>query len=75
MEDSRNAFIGIDFKKMYELKVREKENWDEPVRVFSGDKDITINAPSNREGRVCIRMSDPLPITLLALITHVTVDG
>lgn len=75
MEDSRNAFVGTSFSKMYELKVRQNESWDEPVRVFSGDKDITLSSGSTKEGRVCIRMKDPLPITLLALVTQVTIDG
>jgi hypothetical protein len=75
MENSRNAFVGISFKKLFELKVRKNENWDEPVRVFSGDISVNLASASNRQGSVCLRMKDPLPITLLALVSLVTVDG
>lgn len=75
VEDTRGAFVGPTFDNLYEIKMRENENWGDPIALFSGDKEISFDCGSNKEGRVCVRMSDPLPITLLAIVSEVTMDG
>jgi hypothetical protein len=75
VENTRGAFIGSSFDKMYELKMRSNENWDTPIALYSGDKDMQFNTGSNKTGHVCVRMTDPLPITILAIVAEVTLDG
>lgn len=75
VENTRGAFIGPSFDKLYELKMRSNEPWGAPIAPFTGDKDMQFNTGSDREGHVCIRMADPLPITILAIVAEVTMDG
>lgn len=75
LEATRGAMIGATFKKMYELKMRTVETAGEPIKIYSGDKDMPLNSNSNREGRVCVRMTDPLPVTVLAIVMELTLDG
>ena len=75
VENTRGAFIGPSFDKLYELKMRSHETWGAPITLFTGDKDMQFNTGSDREGHVCVRMSDPLPITILAIVAEVTMDG
>lgn len=75
VENTRSAFIGPSFDKLYELKMRSHETWGAPIALFTGDKDMQFNTGSDREGHVCVRMSDPLPITILAIVAEVVMDG
>lgn len=75
LEGTRGAMIGASFRKMFELKMRSIEKWGEPIKIYTGDKDMPLNTASSRFGRVCVRMSDPLPITVLAIVTEVVMDG
>lgn len=74
VENTRGALIGPSFDKLFELKMRSSEVWGAPIALFTGDKDMQFNTGSDREGHVCIRMADPLPITILAIVAEVTVD-
>lgn len=74
VENTRGALIGSSFDKLYELKMRASEPWGAPIAIFTGDKEMAFNTGSDREGHVCIRMADPLPITILAIVAEVTLD-
>jgi hypothetical protein len=75
VENTRNAYIGSTFDTLYELKMRSNENYDTAIALFSGDKTISLTGGSTRQGRVCIRMSEPLPITVLAIVSKVALDA
>lgn len=65
---SRAPFIGPNFEDMVEMKQREDENMGEPTQMLTGD--IRTNTPAswNSHGRVAIRLLDPIPLTILAII-------
>lgn len=69
--ETRGAMVGPSFDKLNELKMRATEGWGEPIDMFTGDKKINISAGWSTEGRVCIRMAEPLPITVLAVVPQV----
>jgi hypothetical protein len=75
VEDSRGIFAGRDESNLVEYKQRAQEGYDDPVALLTGVADILIAATWSKEGRVFVRQSDPLPLSILAAIPEVTVGG
>lgn len=67
-DDSDNALEGLD-----ELKIRNEEDYDDPVDLFTGTESVVIKSEWNSNGRVFIRQVDPVPISVLAVVPSVTV--
>lgn len=57
------------------IKWRQDEDWDDANAMTSNDKDITVKSNWNKEGRVYFRQTEPLPTTILAIITYYEVGG
>ena len=70
LQDTRACLAGPDSGRLTEVKFRSTEDYDEATRLFSGDKEIFMRPGELREGRVFIRVSDPLPITVAAIIAR-----
>jgi hypothetical protein len=75
-EDSRGGFVGPrpptdddtdPLEDLYEFKVRNTENYDDPVALTTGTFEINIEPQWNSNGRVFVRQVDPLPLAILAL--------
>jgi hypothetical protein len=62
-EDEDSDFLG----GLTELKVRENENYDNPIGLVTGTEDVNIRPEWNSNGRVFIRQTDPLPLSVLAV--------
>ncbi len=75
VDNSRGLLVGGDFNNMYELKMRSTENYGNAIALYTGDLSFNIPTGSNIYGRVCIRVKDPLPCNLLAVISEVALDG
>ena len=43
--------------------------------MLTGDKDVTLPPDWNKDGKYIVRLEDPVPLTVLALIPDVTVGG
>lgn len=71
VENSRGAWVGPRRDKMREFKWRSTENYDEPTRLFTGDKELEIYSEPTREARLVIQQRDPLPLTVLAIMAVV----
>jgi hypothetical protein len=76
VEDSRGVWVGpkppvdeaTDFLSgLTEVKVRNDEGYDEPVDLRTGTIDVNIQSEWNSNGRVFIRQTDPLPLSVLAV--------
>ncbi|MDQ0628072.1 hypothetical protein QFZ44_000648 [Pantoea agglomerans] len=72
---SRGVFAGTDGKNMYEYAQREYEFYDRPVDDATGTIDIDIDANWGKGGRIYVKQSDPLPLSILAVIPSITVGG
>jgi hypothetical protein len=48
---------------------------DEPVALFTGDKEIPFPKGWNKDGRVYIRQNQPLPMTVLAIIPRIKTNN
>ncbi|HHK8874966.1 TPA: hypothetical protein ACQZB3_000546 [Escherichia coli] len=72
---SRGVLAGTDGKNMYEYAQREYEFYDRPVEDATGTIDINIDANWSKGGRIYVRQSDPLPLSILAVIPSISVGG
>lgn len=72
---SRGVFAGTDGQRLFEYPQREFEFYDQHVEDATGVIDLAIDANWSKGGRVYIRQTDPLPLSVLAVIPSVTVGG
>ena len=75
LEDTRELWIGPDIDHLVQVPFRTDEGYEEATRLYTGDKRVTIRSSWGTNGRVVIRQSDPLPITVLAIIPEVSPGG
>ena len=68
---SRGLWHGPKFDNLTEAKQRSSEDYDEPTQLLTGDLELTTPSEWNKNGRLCFRQRDPLPMTLLAVIPDV----
>jgi len=71
LEDSRGGWLGTGFNDLYELKMRSNEAYGVPIALYTGDKEMQFNSGPSVKGRLCVRMSEPLPITVLGIVAEV----
>lgn len=73
--ESSGIFAGPAFDRLTEYKQRTDEPYGSPPRLISGSIDHMIEGDWNTDGQVCVRQSDPLPLTLLSLVSEIAVGG
>ena len=69
--NSRGGMIGPDFDNMFDVVNEGRDTWDDPLELFSGDQQDTIDGHYDDGGNVCYRQSDPLPVTILGLVPNI----
>lgn len=62
--DESSDFLG----GLSEVKVRSFEGYDSPVDLVTGTLDVIIQSHWNSNGRVFIRQTDPVPLSVLAVV-------
>jgi hypothetical protein len=76
-ERSRGALVGHGEDAdtdMVEMAQREDEAYGDPTALLTGDKKITLGPSTNDNGRVKVRQKDPLPFTVLAVISDLELE-
>lgn len=75
LHKSRGGWLGRaqpadddDLTGFTEMKVRQSEDYDEPVELKTGKVTTNITADWESNGRVCVRQVDPLPLTVLSIV-------
>lgn len=77
VENTRGLWVGpkppsddsVDpLEDLYEVKLRDTENQDEPIDLKTEVIDVNIKAEWNSNGRVFIRQVDPVPSTILSIM-------
>jgi len=76
VESSRGIWIGGSTPAsdstlgpgLTEVKLRDTEAYDEPVDLETGPVDVNIRSEWNSNGRIFIRQTDPIPLSVLAVI-------
>jgi hypothetical protein len=75
VEETRGIMAGKDSDHLIEYKQRAQENYDEPVHSLTGVASIHVPSKWDKGGRIFVRQSDPLPLSILAAIPEVTIGG
>ncbi len=76
LRDTNYLKIGPTFDRLIEIGFRTDELPGEPTRLFTGEKEIILDAGLERQSRVCFEHGEPVPVTVLgftARIEHGTV--
>ncbi|AYC20064.1 hypothetical protein DZA65_03189 [Dickeya dianthicola] len=72
---SRGILASTPGGKFYEYPQREFEFYDDPVNDATGKVEVKLDSNWDKNGRVKIRQTDPLPLSVLAIIPRLTVGG
>lgn len=72
---SRGVFAGPTFDKLTEHKPRTTENYDSPPSLITGEIRLGITPTWSDGGEVCLRHTDPLPLTLVSMTLGIAVGG
>lgn len=71
-ESSRSFLAGPDSAHLTRFKAAP---FDSTAKSFEGAVELNVQASFNQNGRVLLRQTDPLPITVLGLIPNVELGG
>lgn len=69
------AGTGFDADKLFEVKQRDAENYDQPIQLRTGLFDVSLTGKWETTGSVCIRQEDPLPLSVLSIMPDIVVGG
>jgi hypothetical protein len=72
---SRGVFAGPSFDKLSELKPRSLEPYGSAPALFTGEVKVSVEPSWGPDGQLCVRHTDPLPITIVSLTIGFAVGG
>lgn len=75
VENSRGLWAGPGADELVELKPEGLTHYGGPIPLVTGDVSLTMKQGWSTRGSVFLRQSDPLPLTVLALIPDVDIGG
>ena len=75
VENSRGIWAGRDYNHLMEFKQRSLETYGQPTQLLTGLARIDIVTNWDQGGTFVVRQTDPLPLTINALIPEVAVGG
>jgi len=75
LHESRGLLAGPDRDALAEMKERTGEGLDEPIALYTGDRELLIEPRWNDGGRVYLRATAGLPATVLAIIPRLDAGG
>jgi hypothetical protein len=73
VKEARGLSVGLNQGALAEVKQRSQETLGTALQPFSGDWQIAVPSEWNRDGRIFVRQSYPLPATILDLIPEVNI--
>jgi hypothetical protein len=73
LRESRGLEVGPDRSKLIPLKFPMQKTWGGALPLFSGELDIALPGAHRTEATIVMRQRDPLPVTVLAVVTHISV--
>jgi hypothetical protein len=75
-QKTRGVFVGPNppsdddtdpLEDLEELKIRNSEDYDDPVALTSDTEEVLVRPEWNSNGRVFVRQVDPLPMSILSI--------
>ena len=73
--NSSGILAGPDFSTLRAFKQRTTEPYGSPPLPVSGEIEIVLDNAWGSTGQVCVRQSDPLPLTIVSATLEVSVGG
>lgn len=73
VDKSRGIWAGPDADNLRELPMRTSEAWGDPVELFTGEVDLTVDGDWNQDGTLLVRQADPLPLSILSMVLEAAV--
>lgn len=74
VESSRGLMAGTDVDNLREWKQRGTELMGNPTDIFTGVVEVNLSSTYNDNGRVFIRQSSPLPLSILSITPTLEVE-
>ncbi len=71
VKDARGVQVGLNQGTTVEVKQRAMETLGSAMQPYQGDWMISIPTEWNRDGRLFVKQTYPLPVTILDLIPEV----
>lgn len=75
VENTRGLMVGQDFDNLDEILPDPTLAYGDIPALLNEVVDTNVAGQWEERGRVAVRQTDPLPVTLLSIITNVTVGG
>lgn len=75
VNESSGVFAGPSFDKLVPAKTRTNEPYGTPPSLITAEIPITLTPSWGDNGTVCVRQSDPLPLTICAMSMEVAVGA
>jgi hypothetical protein len=75
VEKTRGLWAGPSEENLTEIKQRTDERYGDAIRMTTGDINITLVPEWNKNGRLFVQQSRPLPATILAVVPKVAIGG
>lgn len=75
VKDSSGIRTGPDFNSLTEAKIRTVEPFGSPPALQTREIEVVNRAAWGDSGQVCVRQSDPLPLTIIDLTLDVAIGG
>jgi hypothetical protein len=72
---SRGGYVGYDYEHLQEIVQRSNEPLGEPVALKTYDHKVEMSSGYKENNQFIFRQTDPLPFTILAIISEVIIDG
>jgi len=75
VHEASGVFAGPDFDDLTQYKQRSDEPYGAPPALLTGELEITLDGGWSDGGQICVRQSDPLPMTIVSLTAEVQIGG
>ena len=72
---SSSLFVGPSVDSLVEYKQRTWESYGSPPDLVSDEVEIVLNPEWGTGGQVCVRQTDPLPVTVTSMTQEVVLGG
>lgn len=70
--DTRGGFVGQDAGSLAEIKQRDREDYNQPTALQEGEFSIVVEPDWLSAGRIMVRQTAPLPMTVQSIGVDVT---
>jgi hypothetical protein len=74
-KDSRSCQVGMDSSHLDSVQFRDDVTGEEPTTLFTGERSVSLDSSYEKDGRLFIRNSNPVPLTVLSVTPDVKISN